>query len=82
MVRKLLSPSRCGLERFIVVRKHWYPLGVCASGLLITGNRTPCPPFAAESPLPDPAELLTDVYVDYPMSALWPFQEAAVAVRR
>ncbi len=38
--------------------------------------------FAAESPLPDPAELLTDVYVDYPVTGLWPFQEATVAVQR
>jgi pyruvate dehydrogenase E1 component alpha subunit len=38
--------------------------------------------FAAESPLPDPAELLSDVYVDYPVTGLWPFQEATVAVQR
>ena len=34
--------------------------------------------FARESPLPDPAETLTDVYVDYPQSELWPFQTAPI----
>ncbi len=31
--------------------------------------------FAAESPLPTAADLLTDVYVSYPAAGLWPFQE-------
>ena len=34
--------------------------------------------FAAESPLPEPAELLTDVCVDFPESEMWPFQKPAV----
>ena len=32
--------------------------------------------FAEQSPLPSPAELLTDVYVGFPESELWPFQKA------
>ncbi|MCC6175920.1 MAG: thiamine pyrophosphate-dependent dehydrogenase E1 component subunit alpha [Chloroflexi bacterium] len=35
--------------------------------------------FAEESPLPSPAEVVTDVYVDYPEAALWPFQQAPIA---
>ena len=34
--------------------------------------------FALESPLPDPADTLTDVYVGFPDSELWPFQETPV----
>ncbi|MEE9162749.1 MAG: thiamine pyrophosphate-dependent enzyme, partial [Candidatus Neomarinimicrobiota bacterium] len=33
--------------------------------------------FAQESPEPEPAETLTDVYVDFPEAGLWPFQAAA-----
>jgi pyruvate dehydrogenase E1 component alpha subunit len=32
--------------------------------------------FAEKSPLPELAEILTDVYVDFPRTALWPFQVA------
>ena len=32
--------------------------------------------FAQQSPQPEPAELLTDVYVDYPQSEMWPFRTA------
>ncbi len=32
--------------------------------------------FAEESPYPEGAELLTDVYVDFPQQSLWPFQTA------
>jgi TPP-dependent pyruvate/acetoin dehydrogenase alpha subunit len=35
--------------------------------------------FAEQSPLPSPAEVVTDVYVNYPESELWPFQQAPVA---
>jgi pyruvate dehydrogenase E1 component alpha subunit len=35
--------------------------------------------FAEQSPLPAPADLLTDVYANYPESELWPFQQAPVA---
>jgi pyruvate dehydrogenase E1 component alpha subunit len=35
--------------------------------------------FAQESPMPAPAELLTDVYVSVPSGALWPFQSVPVA---
>ena len=38
--------------------------------------------FAQESPQPDPAETLTDVYVGFPESELWPFQTPAVQIRR
>ncbi len=34
--------------------------------------------FAGESPKPSPADTLTDVYVDFPDSELWPFQERPV----
>ncbi|NJO84425.1 MAG: thiamine pyrophosphate-dependent dehydrogenase E1 component subunit alpha, partial [Blastochloris sp.] len=34
--------------------------------------------FADESPMPEPAEMLTDVYVSIPQSELWPFQRAGV----
>lgn len=34
--------------------------------------------FAANSPLPDNAEVLTDVYVSFPDQALWPFQTVNV----
>lgn len=34
--------------------------------------------FAQESPPPAPAETLTDVYVDFPESEIWPFQTAPV----
>jgi pyruvate dehydrogenase E1 component alpha subunit len=34
--------------------------------------------FAEQSPLPEQAETLTDVYVEMPRSALWPFQAIAV----
>jgi pyruvate dehydrogenase E1 component alpha subunit len=34
--------------------------------------------FAERSPLPERAEMLTDVYVEMPRSALWPFQAIAV----
>ena len=34
--------------------------------------------FAEESPFPPPEEILTDVYVNYPKSNLWPYQTAAV----
>ena len=37
--------------------------------------------FARQSPLPAPAETLTDVYVDFPESELWPFQTAAIQMR-
>jgi pyruvate dehydrogenase E1 component alpha subunit len=36
--------------------------------------------FAQESPLPAPADTLTDVYVNFPESNLWPFQ-SVVATR-
>ena len=32
--------------------------------------------FAMDSPDPDPRELLTDVYVDFPAESMWPFQTA------
>jgi pyruvate dehydrogenase E1 component alpha subunit len=34
--------------------------------------------FAEKSPLPDSAETLTDVYVSFPQTGLWPFQAATV----
>jgi pyruvate dehydrogenase E1 component alpha subunit len=34
--------------------------------------------FAGESPRPNPADTLTDVYVDFPDSQLWPFQAAPI----
>lgn len=34
--------------------------------------------FADQSPLPNPAELLTDVYADFPESEMWPFQTPAL----
>jgi pyruvate dehydrogenase E1 component alpha subunit len=34
--------------------------------------------FAEQSPQPNPAEILTDVYVDFPESEMWPFQTPAV----
>jgi pyruvate dehydrogenase E1 component alpha subunit len=34
--------------------------------------------FAQESPQPVPAETLTDVYVGYPESEMWPFQTAPI----
>lgn len=34
--------------------------------------------FAEESPLPEPAETLTNVYVDFPTAELWPFQAVPV----
>ena len=37
--------------------------------------------FAQQSPPPDSAEILTDVYVDFPESQMWPFQTAAIRIR-
>ncbi len=34
--------------------------------------------FAEQSPLPAPAQTLTDVYVSFPESQLWPFQTVTV----
>ncbi len=34
--------------------------------------------FADQSPQPSPAEILTDVYVSFPESEMWPFQKPAV----
>lgn len=34
--------------------------------------------FAADSPPPQPADILTDVYVNFPSAELWPFQTVAV----
>ena len=38
--------------------------------------------FAQESPQPAPWQILTDVYVGFPESEIWPFQTAAVEIRR
>ena len=38
--------------------------------------------FAMESPDPDPQEVLTDVYVDFPDTSMWPFQTAPQSVAR
>ncbi len=35
--------------------------------------------FAEQSPLPQPADVLTDVYVSVPQSELWPFQRVVLA---
>ncbi len=37
--------------------------------------------LAQQSPQPDPAELVSDVYVDFPESEMWPFQTAATRIR-
>ena len=37
--------------------------------------------FAQDDPFPSPAELLTDVYVSFPASELWPFQKPPVLAR-
>jgi pyruvate dehydrogenase E1 component alpha subunit len=34
--------------------------------------------FAHDSPLPAKADVLTDVYVNFPAAHLWPFQQVAV----
>ena len=34
--------------------------------------------FALDSPLPDPAQILTDVYVGFPEKEMWPFQTTPV----
>ena len=36
--------------------------------------------FARQSPQPAPAELLTDVYVDFPKSGMWPFRTAVARI--
>ena len=38
--------------------------------------------FALQSPLPAPEEALTDVYVSYPQTQLWPFRGAAATATR